>query len=433
MTFFRETWRLLGLAAATTIAGSAFIAAPVQAATVNFGNCTSGGAYQSVSTDANGNFTITCSGGTTTGTIAFAPGSQTVNVNQPATLSLTRSGGSSGAASASVSVSAGGCTVAPGSVTWTDGDASAKSVTVTTTPGPATCNISGNAVTTAGSNTISATVNVVDPNVPGTFGFTASQSGPGLNQNFTFQITRTGGTNGSYDIPYTAVPTGLTGASVTPGSPIRFENGESTKTLTLATGSTAGSMTITFGTPIPVAPTTAPTTAGGPITITVVGAGTGNCPSTASNVVMLADMVAGEGAHQLINLSPGQIGATKLPTLPAGIIGATITQTQTQGTGDITKLEIGISPCPGDIMYGAPASLGGADNQQRFGYSPCYTSSSFITNISVAWHLTVAGHYAFCYAPTATGPWYLNVRYTMPNGCAYGQGNCGASYQWNRR
>ena len=116
-----------------------------------------------------------------------------------------------------------------------------------------------------------------------------------------------------------------------------------------------------------------------------------------------------------------------------GILGATITSTQTQGTGDITKLEIGVSPCPGDILYGATTVLGGSNFQQNCGYSPCYTASSLITNVSVAWHLTVSGHYAFCYSPVATGPWYVNIRYTMPGGCTYGQGNCGASFQWNRR
>ena len=106
------------------------------------------------------------------------------------------------------------------------------------------------------------------------------------------------------------------------------------------------------------------------------------------------------------------------------------------GTGDITVMEIGISPCPGDITWGAKAADGGpGTNQQVAGgtYQPCYTKSSFITNVSVAWHLTVSGHYAYCYAPVATGPWYVNVRYTIPGGCTYGQGNCGASFQWNRR
>jgi hypothetical protein len=435
MTFFRETWRLLGLAAAATIAGSAFIAAPVQAATINFGSCASGGTYTNVAVDGSGNFTITCTAvGPQPGTIAFSPNTYTANVSSQVTVSLTRSNGSAGAASSSVTA-AGGCAVAPGSVSWTDGDAATKTVTVTTTPATGSCTLSGSTVTTAGSTTISATVNVVDPNVPGTFAFSQPQSGPGLNQDWSFTIQRTGGTNGTYDIPFTAVPTGLTGASILEASPIRFNTGETTKTLTLRTGSTAGSMVVTFGVPIPVAPTTTPTTAGGAITL-VVTAGTGNCPSPASNVVLLPDMPVGEGAHTLINLAPGQIGSSKLPTLPAGVVGATITETQTQGTGDISRIEIGISPCPGDLLWGAKASDGGpGTNQQVAGgsYQPCYTSSPFISNVSVAWHLTVSGHYAFCYAPVATGPWYVNVRYTMPAGCSYGQGNCGASFQWNRR
>lgn len=437
MTFIRETRRLLKWAVAVTIAGSAFITAPAQAATVNFGNCTSGGSYTNISADSSGNFTITCTAANGTGTIAFNPTTYSGSTSSQVNVTLTRTGGSSGAASSSV-VAAGGCTVAPGSVNWADGDAATKTVTVNTTPGAATCTLSGNAVTTSGSSNISATVNVVDPNVPGTFAFAVPQSGPGLNQDYTFQIQRAGGSNGTYDVPFTAVPTGLTGASILEASPVRFNSGETTKTLTLRTGTTGGSMLITFGTPIPVAPTTAATTAGGAITITVSSGATGNCGAPASNVVLLPDMPAAEGSHTLINLAQGQIGASKLPTLPPGVIGATITQTQTQGTGDITNIEIGISPCPGDILYGAPTlplvdGVNGGNNQQRFGYSPCYSSSSFITNTSLNWHLTVSTHYGFCYAPVATGPWYVNVRYRLPNGCSYGLGNCGASFQWNRR
>src|SRR6185436_13117322 len=111
MTFFRETWRLLSCAAAATIAGSAFIAAPAHAATVNFGNCTSGGAYSNVAVDGNGNFTITCQGANSPGTIAFSPTTYTGNTSSTVTVSLTHNDGSTGSASSSVAVTSGGCVV----------------------------------------------------------------------------------------------------------------------------------------------------------------------------------------------------------------------------------------------------------------------------------------------------------------------------------
>lgn len=428
MTYLREAGRLLQWAAAVAIAGAGFLTAPVQAANVTFSGCTSGAAYTNVQVDASGNFTITCQAQSAAGTIAFGQNAYSGNTSSTVAISLTRTGGSTGAASSSVSVTNGGCTVSPGSVQWADGDAAPKSATVTTTPGPATCTISGNAVTTSGSTTIQTTVNVVDPNQPGTFAFSASQSGPTAGgSNFTFQITRSGGSNGAYDVAFTATPTGLTGASIVEASPIRFNAGETTKNLTLVPGSTAGSMLIHFVSATPVAPNTTATTVGADITINVTNQTTG-CPATPSNVIILPDIPQSEGAWILANADQGKIASAKLPVVNPALFGGVLTQTSTQGTGPITRIEMAISKCPGDFTYylQQPRVYPGTT------YYPCYTSSSFITNNSLRWHLTVGNHFAYCYAPTSDGPWYINMRYEMPNGCPYGSGNCGASVQWNR-
>lgn len=434
MTFLRELRRLLLAATATAIASTAFLAAPTQAATVTMGSgCSSGSTYTGVTIDANGNFTIQCSGGGAggVGTVGFSPTSYNVPVGGQVALTITRMNGSTGPVGANMTVSSGNCTLSAASVSFADADNSPKTVNVNGN-GVGTCTVSmavtGGAV--AGSTT--ATVSVDPTNAPGTFGVSIANASVGENAVVTVQLTRTNGTTGTFDVSYTLTPTNINGATITP-SPMRFNSGEGTKTVQVNTGTlasgTTGTLVVAVTGAVAVAPTTGTATFGGSATITV--GTTSACPATPSNAVQLSNL-GNEGQWNLVNLSNGQIGYMALPSLPAAILGATITQTQTQGSGEITKLEIGISKCPGDIMYGAPSSLGGANNQQRFGYSPCYSTSTQVSNNSLNWHLTVGTHYAFCYSPASEGPWYVNVRYTLPS-CAYGQGNCGSSFQWNRR
>jgi hypothetical protein len=138
-------------------------------------------------------------------------------------------------------------------------------------------------------------------------------------------------------------------------------------------------------------------------------------------------MPATEGPLLVADLQSSVIGYSKLNTLPSGPSGidrATITLSTTGGSGNITNVEVGLSPCPGDISYGQPLLPlpAGQNNQQRFGYNPCYTSSPFITNVLVNWSV-VNGTYYYCLAPR-TETWYVNIRYT---------GSGRMFFQWNRR
>lgn len=430
MTFIREMRRLLKLAAAVTIAGSGFIAAPAQAATINFGNCTSGGNYQSVSVDASGNFTISCqtqTGGA--GTIAFTPSTYSVGAGATNTVAVTftRTGGSTGTAQSSAQIT-GGCSVSPGQVTWANGDGAPKTVTVTATPGPTTCVLSGSWSNQAGSGNITATINVVNPNDPGQFSFSQPNSTTSVNTTYNITVQRGGGTAGDWDIPFTATPTGLTGHNVTPASPLQFRGAsDTTKTIAIATGSTPGSLVLAFGTPVPVngTPASPAPTLGGSITVTVQATATG-CPTPGSNVITVADMPTANGQHFLINGSPGQIMVSKLPSI-AGF-NAVVTQTATQGTGPITRMEMAISKCPGEMDSFSTTQAFPWGGQVIY---PCRVNSNITTNNSISLHVSAVNNANFCNVPNSGGPYYLNVRYEMPS-CPYGNGICGASFQWNQ-
>jgi hypothetical protein len=435
MTFIREMRRLLELAAAVTIAGSAFIAAPAQAANVTFSGCTSGAAYTNVSVNQSGDFTITCQAQNGNGTIAFDPPNYTVNagVTNTRDVTFTRTGGSIGTAQSSASITSGGCTVAPGQVNWANGDAAPKTVTVTATASAATCILSGGWSTQGGAGNITATINVLDPNNPGTFGFTAPNSGPSVNSTFNLTVQRTGGSAGDWDIPFTATPTGLTGQTFTPASPLQFRGAsDTTKTIALTTGSTPGTIVFAFGTPVAVGatpPAPAPTM-GGSITVTVQN--NGPCPTPGANVIIVGDMPAASGQHFLINGSAGQIMVSKLPSI-AGF-NAAVTQTSTQGTGPITNIEMAISKCPGDMDWSRNPAPGGAGQSFPWGGNviyPCVQSSHILTNNTLSLHVNAINNASFCNVPNSGGPYYLNVRYEMPS-CPYGNGICGASFQWNQ-
>lgn len=403
MTYFREAMRALKWAAPAAITISTLFAAPVQAANVALGSgCTNGAAYTSISFASNGDVTLSCTApASNPGTIAFSPSTYSVNPSATVTVTLTRSNGTSGAASSSVAVQSGGCTVAPSSVNWIDGDGAAKTVTVTAPSAPATCALAGNAVTSAGSATIAATVNVLDPNQPGTFDLGSANSSVSVNgPAVTVPINRVGGSNGEYDVAYTFTGVG----SVSPASPIRFASGDTVKNLTFTPGGTAGTATITLASAAVVPPTSATTTVAGSRTFTVSAGTPGlppGCPAPASNTVAMADMPSTSGPLMEVNLSSGQIGYSKLPVLSN--LASEVTLSTTAGSGAITGAEVGISRCPGDIE-GAKALVSGSQ--------PCYFATTYITNLTLYWKTSAAPHPVYCAAPQSPdGPWYVNVRF----------------------
>lgn len=172
---------------------------------------------------ANGTVTFTPIA-STPGTLAFTSStfsqveSSTLNVQK--TITVSRTGGSLGAASVEVTVTAGSAispddytATTPVTLNWANGDIATKSMTITvktdgTTEGDETVFLElKNATGAALGNTSSATLTVSDPPVPGTVAFssaTFSQTEPSSGTAvMTITVNRTGGSDGEVSVDTT--------------------------------------------------------------------------------------------------------------------------------------------------------------------------------------------------------------------------------------
>jgi hypothetical protein len=135
--------------------------------------------------------------------------------------------------------------------------------------------------------------------------------------------------------------------------------------------------------------------------------------------------MSGSGVDQL-RMASGQIAYYKVPPAPNPTQSVLIYLTQGQQpnlpAGFVT--EMSVSPCPGVIKNTGDA---------------CYHTSVFANNNQVGIYTAPVPQYGWvdqasigtrgCFAPVASGTYYVNVRWTYPT-CAWGAGNCGTSMQW---
>jgi hypothetical protein len=128
----------------------------------SLGTCVFSGA---LTVTPGGALQVTCTTGTTTGSLFSVSGSVTpVNINSTTSALVTRASGT-GTASVNYSVAGAGCT--PASSTLTFADLNPQSITIQTSATPGTCVVT---ITTAVGDTASpnsATITVVDPNATG--------------------------------------------------------------------------------------------------------------------------------------------------------------------------------------------------------------------------------------------------------------------------
>lgn len=243
---------LLAAAAGTALMANA------QTVTINTGTaCTFTSYTQTVSSTGTSSFVFqapNCStgggGSPSPGTIQFSSSSYPSidTTTGSASISVTRSGATTGGGASSAVVQAGPagtCSIASGSLSWADAVNSTQSVTVQAGATPGTCTLTLANLTNAGSPS-TATMSVADSNAGGTVGFNSAAQTVTVGSAVTIPVSRSAaGTNGgSSSVSYTC-NVGTSGSTVTSASPLTFA-GNGTQNITLSAPTAANPITCTL-------------------------------------------------------------------------------------------------------------------------------------------------------------------------------------------
>lgn len=399
--------------AAAALAASMMLSGPATAATVTLAGGTTSCTYSNVSGTATGDFTFYCTttSPTSPGTLAFTSAGASLAPNGTTSVVVARSGGTSGAASASLS----GCSVNPTTVSFADGSSTPTPASVTVTaPASGTCTVTLTPTgATAGSPT-SFLVTVVDPNAPVTFTFSSGTSSATIaGSSVPITVTRSGGPNGDWSVPFALTGTLTTGGvlvagggTITPASPLTFPANSQSATITYTPPASApagfsgsGTIVYTLGTPVLTSTATGQTGSVTPTsanTMTVQGAAGGSCPTTAT---VIQQYVASNVPYGPIKA--GETAAVAIPLIAersGRIVKVTLAETASSDSG--VDVQFTISPCPGDFLEPYPTCMqhtqytGGSLNF-TFGPKPAGTP----------WYMNV------CELPVGTTTAYFNFRH----------------------
>lgn len=342
---------------------------PATAATVSLtGGTTASCTYSAVTGTSTGNFIFQCGTAGSPGTLALSSASASVAPNGQVTLSVSRTGGNTGAASATL---AGTCALSNTEVTFAADSAMPSPATFTATAPPSgTCTVTMTATgATLGSpNSFLATV--VDPNSNVTFAFSAATSTASVGGSpVAITVTRNGGTNGDWLVPVVALSGTLTSGAVLPPSggsinPIdgvlAFPANSSSATLTytppasLPTGVTApGTINFTLappvqsGTPVPSQTASLGTPNVNAMSVQVPA---GPCATTAT-----LDLPYYSGSVALGPITAGQSVGVSIP-VTAQMLGRLVKATiaDTAYTSAAADVQFALSTCPGDFSKPYP-------------------------------------------------------------------------------
>jgi hypothetical protein len=259
-------------------------------------------------------------------------------------------------------------------------------------------------------------VSVVDPNAPVTFKFSSPSSSVGLGgSTVPITVTRSGGTNGSWDVPFTlagsltatgSLVTG--GGSVSPASGVlNFPAGTQSATInytppaTLPTGVTApGTVVFTLGGPNPIEP--APGQTGllvAPTDHTVSVVQETVCTTTATK-----NFTYPGTQYKVTGVKPGETAAIALdigPTTLGSDLYGKWTMLESTETTQAADVQFTVSACPGDF---APAS---ANCIRHTPYTGGYINFG-IGAVPSTWALWLKN--SACMLPEGTTRVYLNFR-----------------------
>lgn len=237
------------------------------------------------------------------------------------------------------------------------------------------------------------------------------------------KVTRSGGT-GAASVGVTITGTGCTNLS---NGNLTFADPTSpAQALTITTLATPGPCTITL------LPAVSTDTASGAATITVYDPGStsttvpAGCPTPAIGTTVAGQDLGLIGAQpSRVLMSSGKIGYWTVIAAPNPPVSVAFIQGQMSVTPAGLVTEFSVSKCPGAIF----------DSSDTTGHyvSQCYVKTTSVNNPSITmytsprftWTDQASLGSRGCWAPAASGPWYVNVRWTYPAGSGYGN-----SLQW---
>lgn len=413
--------RRLGAAFAAAIGVAAgLVPIPLAtAATVTLNGGTSPCTYSGSTVTAAGDFTFACTGGSSPGVLALNLNGTATSLAPSTTTSflVTRTGGTTGDATGTLNVVGTGCTVNPTSVAFSNGTATSVTVTLTaaaTAPESCVVNLTAN-VASLGSPNTTGTINIVDPNANVTFSFSSSTSTAFFNGSpVPITVTRTGGTAGAYDVPFSIGGTMTSAGNLLVGGgtlapttgKITFAAGSgASQTITYAPPATApagvtppASLSVQLQNPIPVGtPPPGQVASLGTTTHVMSVQQAAGCQTTATHTV------AWTGGQTYVSpVKAGETGAVSMiPTQT--IIGAdgymAVVVGETSSTGDKADVHFTLSACPGDFT---PAIGPCAQHTQYSGGTLRFSIGP--KGPQVPWYLPM------CELPSDTTTVYLNFR-----------------------
>ena len=395
--------------------------------------------YSEMKVTPNGGVIVSCSSSSATGSFTVsAPNSLPVNTTTTNQVNIVRTGTTPDAA-VNWQVSGTGCATDSGTINFTAGTGSSKPIAFTTgntfAPGT-TCVVGITPPAGMGGSPTSKTISIVNPDADVSFAFSSPSSTASVGTTADqIVVTRSGGTNGVFQVPVaiagTLAPSGTLLAGTLSPSTLTFNANSASATVTYTPPSTTPSspglpanLLLSLGTPVQ---TSGPSGQAGTIgsngthEVTLNGPAVG-CPSPEASVGSL-------GSGGTVNVLRGSSVLTAtyaLPNTGTGFANIGLYQTPyTPVSGQLIS-EIHISKCRGMTA-----------NQNN----GCYTSSNSLSQVVKIWQTKLTSKLASpaaiaaigrCYAPASQGPWYINIRVTYDT-CSSMWGTCGWQPIWKEQ
>jgi len=294
-----------------------------------------------------------------------------------------------------------------------------------------TCSYSTMSITPDGNVTVQCSGTSAPPpsntGDAGAFAIAVNQAGVNVGDQPTLTITRSVGSSGVVNVPYS-----LTGAGCT-NSNGNASFGDGVGTYSFGVPMVApGTCTVALGTP-----TTSAAVATGPrisspasVVISVnapqPGPGTAGCAAPPAD--MLTASFKSIGAVLLQMQKSGQVVSIPLPEVVSGFHSGQAVFSESAGgafTPQPVTLNVSISKCPGIVDTDTSNSCNLTSTNGNYN-----AITWFAAPYSVIQDPDSANRYSFCWAPRSEGQWYVNARWSYSS-CAFGAAVCGFAIQQN--
>ncbi|HWH39121.1 MAG TPA: hypothetical protein VNU21_04735 [Usitatibacter sp.] len=294
-----------------------------------------------------------------------------------------------------------------------------------------TCSYSTMSITPDGNVTVQCSGTTAPPpsntGDAGAFSIAANQGLANVGDQPTLTITRSVGSSGSVNVPYS-----LTGSGCTNGSGnASFADGAGSYSFGVPMVA-AGTCTVSLGTPTTAAAVATGPRVGSPSSATVSVQSPQPAPGAAGCAAPPADMLTASfksiGAVLLQMQKSGQVVSIPLPEVVSGFHSGQLVISESAGgafTPQPVSLNVTISKCPGVV-----------DTDQSNSCNIVTTNGNYN---AVTWFAAPyssiqdppsAQRYGFCWAPRSEGQWYMNARWNYSS-CAFGAAVCGFAIQQN--